>query len=384
MESLEEKKSTFVNKFGQRHELISCAPGRVNLIGEHTDYNEGWVLPAAIDKVSTVLLAKNDVGIIRTYAYDLKEDFEFSMKEDRPHEGWQSYVYGVIKILGKKHIETGFDVLISGNVPFGAGLSSSASIECALAYGMNELFQLGKSKKELAFVAQGAEHNYVGVKCGIMDQYASMMGKTGHAMYLDCFTIEHEYVPLELGDYVLLLCNTNVSHSLASSAYNTRREQCEAGVAILKRHHYSIQSLRQVTEEMLHQYKNDFPDIIFQRCLYVVQENDRVKKCVKALRKGDLKALGLYMYASHRGLSEMYEVSCVELDFLVNQTKGNKNILGSRMMGGGFGGCTINIIHKDEVNEFIEKVKPIYFNEFKKEMTTYIANIGNGARVFSE
>lgn len=384
MELLEEKKSAFLEKFGQRQELISCAPGRVNLIGEHTDYNEGWVLPAAIDKVSTVLLAKNNLGVIRTYAYDLKESFEFSMSEESIHEGWQSYVYGVIKILHRKHIAEGFDVLISGNVPFGAGLSSSASIECALAYGVNELFSLGKSRKELAFVAQGAEHNYVGVKCGIMDQYASMMGKTGHAMYLDCLEIEHEYVPLELGDYVLLLCNTNVSHSLASSAYNTRREQCEAGAALLRKHHYNIKSLRQATEEMLYQYKGDFTDVIFQRCLYVVQENERVKKCVKALKKGDLKALGLYMYASHKGLSEMYEVSCEELDFLVEQTRGNKNILGSRMMGGGFGGCTINIIHKEAVNDFIEKVKPIYFNEFKKEMTTYIANIGNGAVIINE
>ena len=384
MDNLQEKKQVFLEQFGQKEELISTAPGRVNLIGEHTDYNNGWVFPAAIDRVSTILLAKNSLNRIRAYAYDLKENFDFPLRDDSSHQGWESYIYGVVRTLQKQvDIPSGFDILVTGNVPFGAGLSSSASIECALANGMNELFQLGIPKKELAFIAQGAEHDYVGVKCGIMDQYASMMGKKDHAMFLDCKTIEHEYVPLELGDYLLLLCNTNVSHSLANSEYNTRREQCETGVAILKKHDHHIQSLRDVSEELLHQYKDELSDLIFKRCLYVVQENDRVKKCVDALKSGNLKALGLHMYDSHRGLSEMYEVSCEELDFLVEQSKENPKILGSRMMGGGFGGCTINIIHKDEVQHFIQKVSPIYFKKFGKEMTTIIANIGEGCSVTS-
>lgn len=385
MDSLQEKKQIFLQRFNQKATLTSTAPGRVNLIGEHTDYNNGWVFPAAIDKVATILLAKNSLGCIRSYAYDLKEHFDFPLIDAAAHQNWGSYIYGVVRVMQRQaDLSSGFDILVSGDVPFGAGLSSSAAIECALANGLNELFELGIPKKELAFIAQKAEHDYVGVQCGIMDQYASIMGKKDHAMFLDCKTVRHEYVPLELGNYLLLLCNTNVSHSLADSEYNTRREQCEMGVGILKKYQHNIQSLRDVSEELLHLHKEEFPDLIFKRCLYVIQENNRVKKCVDALKSGNLEALGLHMYEAHWGLSEMYEVSCDELDFLVEQTKENPKILGSRMMGGGFGGCTINIIHKDEVQHFIQKVSPLYLEVFGKEMTPIIANIGEGCAVNSE
>lgn len=384
MNGIIEKREKFESIFEKNEEVISTSPGRINLIGEHTDYNGGWVLPAAIDKNSIVLLAKNDLSIIRAYAFDLDEHLEYSPDEIPKHQGWNSYIIGVIEEVRKvKKIEGGFDILIGGNVPFGAGLSSSASIECALAYGINELFHLDISKEKLAKICQAAEHHYVGVKCGIMDQYASMMGKSGYALYLDCKTIQHQYIPIDLGEYAFLLCNTNVSHSLASSEYNTRREQCEQGVQILQKYHPNIQYLRDVDEALLKRHRQEIPDIIYQRCLYVVQENDRVNNAISVLECNDLEKLGELMYASHAGLSKMYEVSCPELDFLVEATFEHPSILGSRMMGGGFGGCTLNLIHKDTIDDFIKDVQPRYQREFGKEFSPYIAHIGDGARIIN-
>ncbi len=372
----------FNNLFGNLPELVIKSPGRVNLIGEHTDYNEGWVLPASIDKCSTILLRKNELEYSRAYAYDLDEYFEFKLEQNQEHDGWKSYILGVtMEMLHEKNNIGNFDVLITGNVPFGAGMSSSASIECALAFGLNELFQNNFSRKELAHLTQMAEHHFVGVKCGIMDQFTSLLGKNQKALFLDCKTLEHEYIPLELGDYILLLCNTNVSHSLASSEYNVRREQCEEGVKFLQKLYPNILSLRNVNEKMLEKYQELFEEIIYQRCLYVVQENERVKKAKSALQYGKIQILGKYMYKSHQGLSTLYDVSCEELDFLVEATKNNSQILGSRMMGGGFGGCTINIIHKNEVDPFIEQISPKYLEKFGKEMTPYIVQLGDGARI---
>ncbi len=382
MHSTQKVENKFNDLFKNKRELIIRAPGRVNLIGEHTDYNEGWVLPASINKCSTVLLRKNNLDYSRAYAYDLDKHFEFKLNDRQKHSHWESYIFGVAMEMKNRQAKLeNFDVLITGEVPFGAGMSSSASIECALVFGLNELFKCGFSKQELAHITQMAEHHFVGVKCGIMDQFTSLMGKDKHCLFLDCKTLDYEYIPLELNDYILLLCNSNVSHSLASSEYNIRREQCEQGVEILKKYKTRINSLRDVSLDELIQYKNHFPAIIYQRCLYVVQENERVHQAVEALKKGDLNLLGKLMYLSHYGLSKLYEVSCVELDFLVEQSLENKSILGSRMMGGGFGGCTINIIHKDAIDDFIEKISKKYFHQFKKEMTPYIVELGEGVRV---
>ncbi len=371
----------FRNHFSQNPHLKATSPGRVNIIGEHTDYNGGWVLPAAIDKQAMVLIAKNGLDQHRFYAYDIQEAFEFGLAENPPTNGWEKYAFGVVRSLEKhRDIPQGMDVLITGNVPFGAGLSSSAAIECALALAINDLFELGLDKKTLAYICQKAEHDYVGVKCGIMDQFASLFGQENHAMLLDCQKVDHEYVPLELGEHVLLLCNTNVSHSLASSAYNDRRAACEKGVSILKQYYPNISQLRDVDEQQLNAQRDQLDADILTKCLYVVQENARVIQACQALKDGDLQQLGQLMYASHDGLSNMYDVSCKELDFLVGQARHFDAIIGSRMMGGGFGGCTINIIHKDEVNHFIEKVAPLYESEFGKEMTPIIAQIGNGAQ----
>ncbi len=382
MNTTQKVENKFNNLFKFSPELVIKSPGRVNLIGEHTDYNDGWVLPAAINKCSTVLLRKNELDHSRAFAYDLDQQFHFRMEDQQKHEGWESFILGVtMEMKAKGAVLKNFDVLITGEVPFGAGMSSSASIECALAFGLNELFDCGFNRKELAFITQMAEHHFVGVKCGIMDQFTSLLGKDQHCLYLDCKTLSFDLIPLDLKEYQLLLCNTNVSHSLASSEYNVRRSQCEQGVEYLQSFYPNIDSLRDVSEEILERHKKEIDPIIFQRCLYVVQENKRVGLSVEALQKGDIRALGSYMYQSHKGLSKMYEVSCKELDFLVEQTEMNEYILGSRMMGGGFGGCTINIIHKNNVEDFIQKVSPLYQQTFNKSLTPYLVELGDGARI---
>ncbi|MGB1218129.1 MAG: galactokinase, partial [Saprospiraceae bacterium] len=300
----------FLELYQENPKFIAFSPGRVNIIGEHTDYNDGFVLPAAIDKGTTVLIRENGLDKCRAYAFDLEEYFEFDLSApDELATAWQKYVVGVtFETKQFKNFNTGFDLLISGNVPQGAGMSSSASIECAITGGINALFSLDLSKEEIARISQKAEHNYAGVKCGIMDQFASAMGKENHCIFLDCRSLEYEYIPLELGDYCLLLCNTNVSHSLADSEYNTRREQCEKGISILKEFYPEINKLRDVELSDLIVNKNNMEDIIFQRCLYVVSENARVKDAISALGQNDLITLGELMYQSHNSLQNDYEV----------------------------------------------------------------------------
>jgi galactokinase len=278
--------------------------------------------------------------------------------------------------LGKKL--QGFDCVFSGNIPNGGGLSSSAALECGLAYGLNYLFQLKLSKLQMIKAAQLAEHNFTGVKCGIMDQFASMMGKQDHAIQLDCRTLEYSYFKLNLGDYALLLCDSNVKHELASSEYNTRRLECDTGVAILKKHFPEISSLRDVNLSMLKTYKNDFPEIIFNRCKYVIEENQRVLDAGKAMDRNDLKSLGNLLYEGHAGLRDLYEVSCKELDFLVELAQKTNYILGARMMGGGFGGCTINLIHCSKMDYFKDHAKRQYDFKFGKKLSTFAVKCSDG------
>ncbi len=360
------------------------SPGRINFIGEHTDYNEGFVLPTAIDKKITFKLKENNSSnICNIYSanYDLSFSFDLNKIEVSNTE-WENYILGVLhEIQQLTDLVKGFDCVLSSDIPVGSGVSSSAALECGLAYGLNELFDLGLSKLDIVELSQRAEHHYVGTKCGIMDQYASVMSKKDHAILLDCQSISHEYIPIHIKPYKILLLNTNVSHNLASSEYNTRREECEKGVSIIKEKYPEVNSLRDVDEVMLNEFKIVLPENIYFRCKYVVEEETRVLNAVKALKENRLKDFGELMYATHNGLSNAYEVSCPELDFLVEFTKDYDSIIGARMMGGGFGGCTINLIHESAVSGFIEEVSKAYFKKFNINLDAFEANPSEGTSI---
>ena len=364
--------------------ITTQAPGRINIIGEHTDYNNGFVLPAAIDKKTTVWLKKNDHPSTCTMkAGNLGETLRFDLTNFKPKKnGWENYMMGVVHELQQLGAQfSGFDCEFEGDVPIGSGMSSSASLECSLATGLNHLFDLGFDQWQLIKACQMAEHNFVGIKCGIMDQFASTMGKKNQVMFLDCRSLEFEYFPFDLGNYQLLLLNTNVSHSLASSEYNTRRSECEEGVRKLQTQFPKVQSLRDASFEMLLQMSTLMTPKVAKRCRHIVLENDRVQMATKALLNKDFKQLGQLMYKSHFSLSGDYEVSCPELDFLVQQTLNKDYILGSRMMGGGFGGCTISIIEKNWVATYIDSIAKIYKRQFGIDLSPYTVTIEDGARL---
>ncbi|RNI30394.1 galactokinase [Rufibacter immobilis] len=361
--------------------VVARSPGRVNLIGEHTDYNEGFVLPAAINKEIYFALAPNGTQTMRAHAFDLEESAEFDLnKVQRADIGWANYLLGVVAQLQKAgHEVKGFDVVFGGNIPIGAGLSSSAAVECGLAYALNYLFAYGIERFDLVKMAQKAEHEYALVMCGIMDQFASMFGKRNHVVKLDCRSLEYQYYPLEIEDYRLVLCDTQVKHSLASSEYNTRRQECERGVAILRQHYPQVRSLRDVTLEMLTQHQAEFDPVVYRRCTYVVQENLRVEEACQDLERGDLEAFGQKMFASHQGLQHDYEVSCPELDFLADKARASDAVLGARMMGGGFGGCTINLVKLAQLDEFTQQMTEAYQQQYGIQLKTYVAEIVEGS-----
>jgi galactokinase len=285
----------------------------------------------------------------------------------------------VDQLLKRGYKIGGFNLNIEGDVPIGSGLSSSAAVECATAFALNDIFQLGIDKMELAFIGQKAEHEFARVMCGIMDQFASVVGKKDHVIRLDCQSMEYEYEPLELKGYKLLLLNTNVKHSLASTEYNTRRKQCEEGVRLVQMHLPEVKSLRDVTIDMLQQYVADSNPVVFKRCKYVVEEKERLLSACEDLKKGDLKALGEKMFRTHEGLSKEYEVSCKELDFLVDAVRQNPDVLGARMMGGGFGGCTINIVKDDAIQGLISRLSTSYKNAMGLDLTSYIVETDDGS-----
>ncbi|MBA2746727.1 MAG: galactokinase [Flavisolibacter sp.] len=372
--------SVFELMFGSKPRLFR-SPGRVNIIGEHTDYNEGFVLPAAIDKAIYVGIAAREDNKIRlqTLEFDdaITTDLDSLVPDDK---GWPNYVLGVAQQLQKRgYTIGGFDMVFNGDVPIGSGLSSSAAVECATAFALNEIFSLGISKKDLAFIAQKAEHEFAGVMCGIMDQFASVFGKEQHVIHLDCRSIEFEYVPLQMEGYAFLLLNTNVKHALASTEYNTRRQQCERGVALVQEHVEGVRSLRDISMEQLDRWVRPVEDIVYQRCKYVIEENQRLLAAVEHLKNGDLAALGKEMFESHNGLSTLYDVSCRELDFLVDFVKKEPAVLGARMMGGGFGGCTINLIKEDAIEELVSKITPAYQEAMELQLDHYIAKTANGS-----
>lgn len=370
----------FYNNFGGPCRIFS-APGRINIIGEHTDYNNGFVLPAAIDKRVYLAIAPTDDRVITINSVDYNETVSFNLFASAfalPH--WAIYPYGVvqeIKALG--YTLSGFNAVVCGDIPTGAGLSSSAALESVFAIALNTLFKFNLDSMTLAKIGQQAEHNFAKVKCGIMDQFASLHGKSGQVIKLDCRSLDYEYFPLELGDYEFILVDTGVKHSLASSEYNLRRQQCDEGVKALQQINTAIMSLRDITPNDLLPIKGKVSEKAYLCCEYVAEENIRVLETCDALNNNHIERVGELMYESHAGLRNKFGVSCDELDLLVDTSRSINGVIGSRMMGGGFGGCTLNLVKKMRVGEFKAKIEIAYIQKYGKKPTFYEVKIDNGA-----
>jgi galactokinase len=371
----------FIEKFSEQP-LIVRSPGRVNIIGEHTDYNDGFVLPAAIDKAVYVAVSKRKDDTIKLFASNFNEAFETAIRDIQPTQQWHTYILGIVDQLQKNGYPiSGFNLVIDGDVPAGAGLSSSAAVECAVVFALNELYELQLDKMQMVKLAQKAEHAYAGVQCGIMDMFASMFGKKDHAIKLDCRSLGYEYIPLLLDGYKLVLFNSNVKHSLASSEYNVRRQQCEAGIALIQPHFPQVKSLRDASRQMLDDYVKPADELVYRRCKFIVEEIERLTTACDDLKQGQLASLGKKMFATHEGLSKDYEVSCKELDFLAAAVKNDPAVLGARMMGGGFGGCTINIVKEEAIDELTEKLYKLYKAAMGMELTAYIVQTNDGTGI---
>lgn len=360
---------------------VFASPGRINLIGEHTDYNGGFVFPGAIDKGMIAEIKPNGTGKVRAYSVDLDDYAEFGLNEnDLPKAGWAKYIFGVCREIIKRGGEIqGFDTVFAGDVPLGAGMSSSAALESTYAFALNELFKLGIDKFELAKIGQSTEHNYVGVKCGIMDQFASIFGKAGSLIRLDCRSLEYKYFPFNPKGYRLVLLDTLAKHELVDSPYNKRRESCERVVAAMRRNHPNVEFLRDADMAMLNEVKGDVSAEDYMRAEYVIEEIQRVLDVSDALERGDYETVGQKMYETHYGMSKLYEVSCEELDFL-NDVAKECGVTGSRVMGGGFGGCTINLVKDELFDAFIQKAFADYKAKFGFEPKMYPVVISDGAR----
>jgi len=363
--------------------LLVRSPGRVNLIGEHTDYNQGLVLPAAIDKNIILAIGRRQDDAIRLYALDQQESFDAALDAlERSPMLWPDYILGVVQQLQQRgYLIGGFNLVFGGDIPQGAGLSSSAALECATAFALNELFGLGISRLDIALTAQAAENDFVGVKCGLMDQFASVFGQEQRLIKLDCADFSYEYIPFNNPDLRIVLFDTQVKHSLASSAYNERREQCEHGVALVQQHHPSVKSLRDATLEQLDEYVKPVDAVVYNRCRYVVSEIKRLQDGCEDLKNDDFAAFGKRMFETHEGLQHLYEVSCNELDVLVDLVRGNDAVLGARMMGGGFGGCTINLVKAERVQHVVDTVTAAYNEKTGLTAQAYVANISAGTNV---
>ncbi len=370
----------FIAQFKTTPTLVR-APARINLIGEHVDYNEGFVLPAAIDREMVFGIAPSGHDRCNIYALDQGEGISFSIFDLNAGHTWVNYLMGVLDGFQRRGAPVhGVDCVFGGNIPAGAGLSSSAALCCGFAFALNELFQCNLAKWELATIAQYAEHEFVGLQCGIMDQYAILFGESESALLLDCRALTHEVVPVNLLGHALLLVDSKVKHSLAATAYNDRRQTCEEGVRLLHQKDKTVTSLRDVSAVMLYEHQDLLGEERFIKCLYVVEEIKRTQAAASHLKSNQLSCLGNLMYQTHWGLSRSYEVSCPELDFLVSLAEDEKKwVLGARMMGGGFGGCTINIVDSSYVSIFEEKVLHQYFATFKKEPDFYLVNLVGGA-----
>ena len=369
----------------QKEPLVASSPGRVNLIGEHTDYNQGFVLPAAIDKKMSAAIAANGTDTVNVFAKEYDEMYSFNIHDIQPHqmEGWIPYAVGVVYNLLQKGCDVkGVDVVMDGNVPVGAGMSSSAALTSAFGFALNELFQLGQTRLDLAYIGQKTEHLFAGAMVGIMDQFASLHGKAGHVMKLDCRSMEYEYIPFHFPEYKIVMVNSMVKHSLAGTEYNDRRQECEEGVSIMKQFlQGDVKSLRDVPYEQLQIHKHNMSDTVYNRCLYVITENARLLQGSGFLEHNDLKGFGELMYQTHLGLSNQYEVSCPELDFLAENAYTFECVVGTRMMGGGFGGCTINLVRQDAIDNFSQFIKEKYQQAYNTDPEIYVTQIEDGAKI---
>ena len=391
-------RTQFSNHFNYNAALVVKSPGRINLIGEHIDYNHGFVLPAAIDKFIELAIGKRTDGAIHMVALDLEETIILPIHNLAPHATvWVNYIIGVVDQVFnnlatnennfakiKEDFNGGFSICIQGNIPLGAGLSSSAAVECAVLFALNELYNLSLTRMQMALMAQSAEHKFAGVNCGIMDMFASLHGEKNKAILLDCDSLAFTYYPLALNDYSIVLFDTQIKHALASSEYNTRRLECEQGLKIIQEKYPTVKTFRDISLEQVEAClaSNDVNrSKVYQRCKYVVEEIQRVQLAVQDLGKGDMQAFGKKMFETHTGLSSLYEVSCPELDFLVEAVSNNENVLGARMMGGGFGGCTINIIKKSAVEEITKALTANYAKKMHKELAVYITSIEDGTHI---
>ena len=371
----------FSQQFGGEPTLIVRSPGRINLIGEHTDYNNGFVLPAAIDKAIYSGFSKRGDTQIHLYSIDSNELFVSDInKMVRSGLLWPDYILGVADELVKAgYTVGGFNAVVTGDIPIGAGLSSSAALESSIVFGLNEMFSLGIDRIEMVKFAQKAENNFVGMQCGIMDMFASMMGKKDMVILLNCDTLEYKYFPFELGEYKVLLLDTQVKHSLASSAYNDRRRETAEGLRIMKERYPQVEKLADATVDMMIDAIAD--PVVLKRCIYVTEENQRILGMVKDLAAGRFSAAGAKMFRTHDGLSKLYEVSCPEADFLVDQVRDDESVAGARMMGGGFGGCTINLVKAAAIDGLIARIAPVYKEKFGLEMKSYVAVPEDGTSI---
>lgn len=377
-------RSRFVKHFDGQTGNVYASPGRINLIGEHTDYNGGFVFPGAIDKGIMCEIRPNGTNKVMAYSIDLKDRVEFDIDDEKgPKASWARYLYGIVQEMKKRGVDVkGFNTAFAGDVPLGAGLSSSAALESCYAYALNDLFGENKvSKWDMVLAGQATEHNYCGVNCGIMDQFASVFGMEGKLMRLDCRSREFEYFPFDPKGYKLVLVDSVVKHELASSAYNDRRKSCENVVAALQKKYpeKTIETLRDADWDMLNAVKDEVSEEDMKRATFVLGEKDRVLAVCDALNAGDYETVGKKMYETHHGLSKEYEVSCEELDYL-NDIAREDGVTGSRIMGGGFGGCTINLVKEDLYDHFIADVKKKYAERYGKEPKIYDVVIKDGSR----
>ena len=371
----------FENIFQKTPDFTFLSPGRINIIGEHIDYNDGFVLPAAINKYICFAISKNDNSECTIIAKDLNETYQFNWNEElKPIDKmWANYILGVLHQLKEKEfVMQGFNMVFSSTIPMGAGLSSSAALECGVGFAMNSMFNLGLSKKELALIGQKSEHTFVGVNCGIMDQFASVFGKKNNVIKLDCNTLEYEYHKVDFKNYSLLLLDSNVKHTHLTSGYNVRRQEVEQGLSIIKHYFPEVKTFRNCNEKMVLELREKLGETLFKRCHFVVNEIQRVQDAVIAFENSDFKKLGELMSQTHIGLSKEYEVSCDEIDFLVDSVQNEKSVLGSRMMGGGFGGCSINLVEKGSENKIIEKISTQYKAAFGIDLKSYKVKISKG------
>jgi galactokinase len=369
----------FNQHFGEPDYIVR-SPGRINMIGEHTDYNLGFVLPAAIDKAIYMAIGKREDQEIHLVAADLEATYVTTIENIAyTHLEWPDYILGVVdQLLKAGYLVTGFNLVVAGDVPLGAGLSSSAAVECATSFALNTLFALGLDRKQMVQLSQKAENEFVGVQCGIMDQFASMFGKKEQVIKLDCRSIEYAYMPFDTSDIQIVLMDTGVKHSLASTEYNQRRIECEEGVRVIQKKYPTVVSLRDANSNMVNECLKTGDPIVYNRCTYIVEEIQRLQDACINLVQHDLPAFGKKMFATHDGLSRLYEVSCKEADELVAAVRNEQTVVGARMMGGGFGGCTINLVKKGRSEELIEKVSSIFYSQFSRPLKTYLVNIDDG------